>query len=73
MPGGHRVERVESIPESGHVRHFDELPEVVQQRFPSLALEDEVEEGTSESQSPAKFDACDCEFIKFTDYYRIVR
>lgn len=73
MPGSLQVERVDSIPETGNIRDFDELTEAVQQQFPRLVLEAEVGEGVSKSQSPIPLDSCDCEFIKFTDYYRIVR
>lgn len=73
MPGSLQVVRVDSIPETGSVRDFDELPEAVQQQFPCLGLEDEAGEEASDFQAPERLESCDCEFIKFTDYYQIVR
>ena len=60
------VEPIDTVPEHATVRHYDELDEEIKERFPDLL--DRTDQGGG-----AGFDSCDCEVIKFVEYYRIVR
>lgn len=73
MPRGLKVEPVDTVPESGQVRHYDELPEAVREQFPGLVMGNEAAERSTDCRPTGAIESCDCEFIKFTEYYRIIR
>lgn len=60
------IEPIDAVPEHAVVRHYDELDEEIKDRLPQLL-------DHTDSDGMAAFDDCDCEVVKFTEYYRIVR
>ena len=60
------IEPIDAVPEDAIVRHYDELDEEINDRLPELLDQ-------TDSNGMAEFDNCDCEVVKFTEYYRIVR
>lgn len=67
-----RVEPVEQLPETASICHYDELEESVQ-----LAIIAAQQQGRTtidvETLPAALVDLCDCEIVKYTEYYRVNR
>lgn len=65
------IEPIDVVPEHAMVRHYDELDEEIKDRF--LELVTEGSPNRIGQDAGAAFGTCDCEVVKFTDYYQIVR
>lgn len=65
------IVQIDAVPEHAKVRHYDELDEEIKDRFSELVTNGPL--GWTGQDAVAAFDNCDCEVVKFTDYYHIVR
>ncbi|WP_227374560.1 hypothetical protein [Haladaptatus halobius] len=61
------VELTETIPDDASVRHYDELEHGAKQRFPNV-----VEHGEQNIDVKTALQFRDGEFVKYTDYYRVL-
>lgn len=66
------VKPVSEVPEMASVCHFDEVESPIQDSL-VLAADQNRSTVTVDSVQAALIDECDCEIIKYTDYYRITR
>lgn len=62
------IERLDSVPPSARICHYDELGEGAKQSFPALSEEVPITT-TVDRDTACEFQRC--EIIKFTDYYSI--
>lgn len=62
------VERLDSVPSSARVCHYDELGETAKQFFPALSDVASIT-ATIDRDTACAFGGC--EVVKFTDYYSI--
>lgn len=65
------VEPVDEIPDHATVRHYDQLDEEIKDRFPEFVTDKAL--SRIDQDAGAAFGNCDCEVVKFTNYYHIVR
>jgi hypothetical protein len=65
------IELIDAVPEHANVRHYDELDEEIKNRFPDLVADDSP--NCIEQNTIIAFDNCDCEIVKFTNYYHIIQ
>lgn len=64
------IKQIDAVSEHATVRHYDELDEETKDRFPEIVTNETL---SRTEDMEAVFDTCDCEVVKFTDYYHIVR
>lgn len=65
-------EPISEVPETASVCHFDEIKDPIQDPL-VLAADRNQSTVTVAPIKAALIDECDCEIVKFTDYYRMSR
>lgn len=65
------IEQIDAVSEHATVRHYDEPDEEIKDRFPELVTDGSLDR--TEQDVGDVFDICDCEVVKFIDYYHIIR
>lgn len=67
-----KVEPVEEVPETASVCDYDEVDAVLQRTI-SAARADERSTVTVGAFQAGIVEHCECDYVKFTDYYRVRR
>lgn len=69
--GATEIEPIDAVPEHATVRHYDEFDGGIKDGFPKFVADGSLSR-TGQDAGTA-LDNSDCEVVKFTDYYHIVR